>query len=494
MHRWPRPLLPLLGGVAVTAGFAPFHLWPLALVALACWLAALRHSPTRAAAVRLTLWGGMAHGVSALYWLPWAFWHDSESLTFAILGGVPAMLGLALWVAAGYAILAALLWPLRQRPWAFAASAIGGVLVLETLRNLTPYGFPWLPLGGLWAGNGQGIPLLAQLASVGSVQLLSALVVAMAVLVSVPLRRTWLTAAALLMGVAGFGVWRTGNPLPPGNGPTLRLVQPNLVGQHKWDERLRWQFLQETLSVATIPTQAPVSPSLIVLPETAVPFFLAQQSMAGQVLANWVPSNTLLLTGTVRLEPPLTADQQPSYFNSLQVVAQGVPVASYDKHLLVPFGEFIPLRRALESLPLPATLRTLSQSRIDFTHGTASPLLPTPLGPALGLICYEGIFPLFVAHHAKGARWLVNVTNDAWFTGTTALYQHASLQRLRAIETGLPLVRSANTGISLITDAYGQDIATLPPATTAIYETPLPVALPSTLWRRAASFFSNSAI
>jgi apolipoprotein N-acyltransferase len=471
----------LLGGSLLTLGFAPFHLWPLGLAALVLWVWGVRQAPTRKAAFTQSLLWGMAHGVTALYWLPWAFWHDSESLLFAVLGGAPAALGLAFWGALGYALVAVVAWRWRGNLRAFAGIILVGVVLIEILRNLTPFGFPWLPLGAIWAGSAfhnAEAPLLAQLASVGSVQLLSALILLLALLLASFQRRAWWAAAILLASVWAFGAWRVAQPLPA-NTPTetLRLVQPNLGVATKWDPVQRWQFLATTLHIATTPPFA--APQMVVLPETAVPFFLAQVPQARDWLAEAFPSPTQVLTGTVRR----TEGTPPQFYNSLQLVAGGDVQASYDKQLLVPFGEFIPLRQWLEAMPLPTTVRTLSQSRLDFTHGTLSPLLPSPLGPVVGLICYEGIFPLFVAKQAQGARWLANVTNDAWFTGTTALYQHAALQRLRAIELGLPLVRSANTGISLVVDAHGREVAALPPNTAGMLDVVLPAALPNTPWR-----------
>ncbi len=481
---WP------LGGLLVTLGFAPVGLWPLALMGLALWYLGIMQAKSARQAMRGSLLWGMAHGVTALYWLPWAFWHDSNSWLFALGGGIPATLGLALWVALGYGLLALVVWPWRNQPWRFGTLLVVGVVVIETLRNLSPFGFPWLPLGAVWSGNDVTPPLLAQLASVGSVQLLSALVVVMAILIAQLQRTAWLAAALLLAAVAGFGLWRVHQPLPAAGPETIALVQPNQGTQHKWDATLRWRYLDEVLTlshaVALSPTATQPAASVVVLPETAVPFFLAQTPSAQQALAAALPGPLQVLTGTVRRTDSGLIN---NFYNSLQVIENGNVNGTYDKHLLVPFGEYLPARAWLNRLPLPAPLRTLSQSRLDFTHGQTTPLLATRAGPVVGLICYEGIFPLFVARHSTGARWLANVTNDAWFTGTSALYQHASLQRLRAIELGLPLVRSANTGISLVVDAYGREVARIEPNTAGGLVVPLPAALASTPWRRLISFF-----
>jgi len=226
-----------------------------------------------------------------------------------------------------------------------------------------------------------------------------------------------------------------------------------------------------------------------------VAFYLDDEPVALDVLATRMraamPADGAVVTGTVRRSPNPDADPRlppaltDHYYNSLRVVdTAGRIVDTYDKRFLVPFGEYIPLRGLLDTLPLPAPIRTLSQSRLDFTHGTHSPRLRTPAGIAVGLICYEGIFPLPVLHAAHGARYLVNVTNDSWFTGTIALYQHATLARLRAVETGLPLVRVANTGLTVVYDGYGRVAAELPINTATYADVRLPPKAPRTLLDR----------
>jgi apolipoprotein N-acyltransferase len=260
-------------------------------------------------------------------------------------------------------------------------------------------------------------------------------------------------------------------------GPWVRVVQPNIQSQPTWDPGLRWQYLDETLTTALTGAAEKGIPATVVLPETAVAFFLEQQPDVATYIAQRTPPGMAWLTGTVHREESLLG---PRFYNSLAVVSDtGVVTGRYDKHLLVPFGEFVPLRATIEDLPLPVALRTLSQSRLDFTHGMRFAPLETPAGPVAGLICYEGIFPFYVSTLARGARWLVNVTNDSWFTGTIALYQHAALETLRAVETGLPLVRSANTGLSFVVDPYGRPLHTLPVGKPGFMDFRLPEPLPT---------------
>lgn len=467
-----------LAGVALSLGFAPFELWPFSIVALVVLARHVALAPRLKTAAQRALIFGMAHGVTAVYWLPWAFYHDSDSYAFAIFGGGLASLGIAFWIALGYVVAASVAWRWRHNQGAFLAIFGTMLVVVDVLRMLTPYGFPWLPLGMVWVGTSPNPPLLAQVAHVGGAPLLSALVVLVAMLVASLKPKLWLAAALLIASLASYGAWRTFTPIVQ-DGPMVRMVQPNL-GAHKWDPIRRWDFLRETLWIATTPNLngSPAPPDVVVLPETGIPFLLAESPEAfAMVQAAMGPSATLI-TGSIRRENTVP----PKFYNTVQSIYAGTIVSSADKRLLVPFGEFIPLRSVLDTLPLPVTLRVLSQARTDFTHGTAPMNLMTPFGLMTGLICYEGIFPFFTAQQAQGAVALVNVTNDAWFTGTSALYQHAALQRLRAIETGLPLLRSANTGISMVVDSHGRIIKALPPSQVGVLDIRLPKALPKTVW------------
>lgn len=478
-------------GACMTLGYAPFSLWPVAVLSLSglWWL--VRHAQTRKQAMGAALVWGMGHQVTALYWLPWAFFKDAGgSWAAALGGGVPAVLGLALYGALAFVIVAAVSWTVMRRFNVLAGAASFALVwvLIEFVKGLHPAGFPWLPVGAMW-GNSL---YLMQAAALGGVWLLSLILLTMALLLHAGKRGVTLAAALLVMVAAGGYARLTLTPEMPAT-EMVRVVQPNIQSAHKWDARKRWEFLQETMQVALAGDPSQTVPATVIMPETAVAFYLDEEDDVRQALTNQIasrlPANGGLVTGTVRREDDATGEH---YFNSLTVMdTRGVLRSMYDKRLLVPYGEYILGRSLLEKLPLPMPLRTLSQSRIDFTHGTRSPLLQTPAGYAVGLICYEGIFPLQVAEAASEARYLINITNDGWFTGTIALYQHAALTRLRAVETGLPLVRVANTGITLVFDGMGRELARLPINTATHADVALPDPLPATPLVRFASFIAG---
>ena len=150
-------------------------------------------------------------------------------------------------------------------------------------------------------------------------------------------------------------------------------------------------------------------------------------------------------------------------------------VATYDKHHLVPFGEYIPLRWIL----VPLGLEKLTYGAIDFSRGPGAQTLSVDgLPPFSPLICYEVIFPGAVVGKGLRPAWLLNVTNDAWFGTSTGPYQHFASARFRSVEEGLPLVRAANTGISAVIDPYGRIIAELGLGREGVIDSTLPKPLP----------------
>ncbi len=416
------------------------------------------------------LWG-MGWQLTALHWLPRAFYLDADRNWVAgIVGGIPALIVVAAYGAL-IPLLAASLSRMATpvtRPLVFASVWLG----LEIIKSLHPMGFPWLPLGmTLVAGDA-----LPQFASLAGVYGLSAVVLGVAILVSTTSATRLRIAACVMLALYGFGVWRL-QPvtvdIPPG--PPIRLVQPNMQEPHRWDVERRISYLEDALTLAFTPSST-IPPLAVFFPETGIPFYLDEQTDIRDWVRHSLQPHQQIITGAVRRD--IASDGQPAaFYNSLTALtADGHFTGWYDKQLLVPFGEYIPLRTWVEPW-LPAPIRSFTRQRLDFGHGQQSPLLATSAGMALGLICYEGIFPTYVARHAHGARYLLNITNDNWFAGTIALSQHAALERIRAIETGLPLVRVANTGLTLVTDAYGRTIGHLKPNTATTLDISLPPAL-----------------
>jgi apolipoprotein N-acyltransferase len=251
---------------------------------------------------------------------------------------------------------------------------------------------------------------------------------------------------------------------------TVVLVQGNIAQGRKWDRAYVLDIFHRYLDLTHEGVErADNHPSVVVWPETAAPFLLADEPNARADIAEvaGVPS----LIGSVRYD-----DQQQPRNSLMAVVGEGPPVAVYDKWHLVPFGEYQPGWVPLRGLMMPGT---------GFAPGPGPRTLRVPGLPPVGaLICYEAIFPAEIVDEQDRPDWLVNVTNDAWFGDSAGPRQHLEAARLRAVEEGLPLMRAANTGISAAFDAFGREQARLGMDKAGEVVTPLPGHLPPTPFAR----------
>jgi apolipoprotein N-acyltransferase len=226
------------------------------------------------------------------------------------------------------------------------------------------------------------------------------------------------------------------------------VVQPSIPQSLKWRADQRAAHLRLLVELSVAPGTA--DPTVIIWPETAVPYLLAAEPRLRQELAPLVPPGGYLITGAPRVDPQ---DPEGAIWNALHALdGRGEVVATYDKAHLVPFGEYTPFRGLLG-------LAKLTVGSRDFSAGPGPVALELPGLPAFSpLICYEVIFPGAVTPAAPAAApgWLLNLTNDAWFGDSSGPYQHFASARIRAVEEGLPLVRAANNGISAVIDSYGR--------------------------------------
>ena len=465
-------LLAALAGALVALGQAPWGLWPVAVPALAgvAWLV-VRAPGARAAAGRAWV-AGAAQFAVALHWLVEPFLVDAASTGWMAPFAVALMAGgLALfWGGAGWAA-AALARDVPGRLAVFALAMLAG----EALRGWLFTGFPWAMLGHVWIGTP-----VDQIAALGGALALSALTLGSAALLAaaLPRRPLPLVLALALPGLAWlWGDSRLAQPEPPAPGIQLRLVQANVPQADKWNPDLIEAFFLRHLDLTAAPSVPP--PDLVIWSETAAPFFLDRPGDGLDMAAE--AAGVPLVMGIQRRHRG--ADGVQRYFNSLAVLdAGGRVTAIYDKHHLVPFGEYIPLIGAFAESQGWGGLAARMLS--GYTPGPGPALLDLgPAGTALPLICYEAVFPRNLQSAAR-PDWILQSTNDAWFGAASGPFQHLAQARLRAIETGLPLVRAANTGVSAVIDARGRLTASLGLGLTGALDAPLPGARPATPYAR----------
>jgi apolipoprotein N-acyltransferase len=466
-----------LGALAALA-LPPVHAVPVLLVSLPGLLAML--DPTagagrswRQAALLGFAWG-WGHAVAGLYWVTHAILVDAATWWWLVPLAAPA---LALPVAAFAVPPALVAWVLRPG-WPRLLGFAGAWTLAEIARGILFTGFPWNLLGTVWAFAALPVQAAALIGTHG-------LTLATLLLAGLPSLGTWRVlagGAAALALLAGLGAWRIGTAPPGDTGTTLLLVQGNIQQSVKWLPEERRRIFETYLALTrgaidSVLARTPATTPLVVIwPESASPYLLAQDAEARAAAAGLLPPGAVLLAGTVRAEFDARGGLA-EVFNSLVALdPQGELVGLHDKAHLVPFGEYMPLAGLI---PV-----RLAAGGMDFSAGPGLVTLTPPGVPPFGaLICYEVIFPAAVTPTPRPA-WLVNITNDAWFGLSAGPWQHLAAARMRAVEEGLPLARVAQNGISTSFDSVGRRGALLPLGVRGTLVAPLPRAMPATPFAR----------
>ncbi|MEE2996719.1 MAG: apolipoprotein N-acyltransferase [Pseudomonadota bacterium] len=450
---WRRWLISYLIGALAAAAQPPVHILPVLFISFTGLVWLLDGAQTRRAAFGIGWLFGAGYFAAGLYWVPNALMVDAARfawlIPFSVLG---LSLGMGLFTGL-MAIIARLFW---KQGISRICMLCGAWVLFEGLRGIIFTGFPWNPIGNVWVAVP---PVLQGAAWVGvyGLSLMTVFAAAAPAVMSAPASRYChslaMSGLVVVALVAVVGAVRLENP-PPNrvDAPVIRLVQPNIAQKEKWSPTKRAINFARKLQLSTLPAAA--QPTHIVWPETAVSFKFLFDPAAQLLLRRIVPQNGYLLTGALRVDR--VAGRAVGAHNSLVAIdGDGRPQTVYDKHHLVPFGEYVPFRSVLP-------VEKITPGAIDFSAGTGLRSLRLPgLPPFSPLICYEAIFPGRVVVRRDRPEWLLNVTNDAWFGISAGPYQHFASAQMRAVEEGLPLVRVANTGVSGIIDSYGRVIASI---------------------------------
>ncbi len=454
-------LLVVGGAVLLSAAYPPFHLLLPSFICLipAVWLLAdglEDDRPVRRHLVQGFWFGLFANGL-VLYWIVVALSHFTS---LAALGYLAAVVILALYSGTVFALSG----------WVTRRTGLGVLVTFPVFWTVAEWAighqgdiaFPWLGLGTSLTGY----PTLVQVADVIGARGVTYLLVLANTALALAWRRredrrsAITLASAVVVGTAlvlGYGVMRerslTLRPVA-----TVALLQPNVGWEDKWEPNEGEQIVASALTLADRALQTP-RPDLLVWPEAAIPGYFFQhptwETAIGDLSrASGVPQ----LVGGLDIEfepgrdPAADARVAYQYFNAAflfdslgRYPAQPV----YRKRYLVPITERVPF-----VVPHWFDLRFFG----GFGRGTEHPVYEITAGSFGVFICYESAFEdLSRIYRARGADFLVNITNDAWFGRTAAPYQHAAHLVMRAIENRVGIARAANSGISEFVDPLGRE-------------------------------------
>jgi apolipoprotein N-acyltransferase len=462
-----------LAGAVAAFGLAPFDLWLLGWAGFSVLMGLVARAPDARQAALVAWIGGGAYFAVALHWIVEPFFVDAARhgwmapFALALMAG-----GLALfWALAGWGM--ARLVPVGRS--GLRLVVLAGLLgLVELARASILTGFPWAHPGHILIGA----PLLPLAALIGPHGMTAVVLAVAAGMAHVGLSRPLMSpvwVAGLLFAVLIAGAVVPPAPAPAPTAPIVRLVQPNAPQHLKWRSDMIPVFFQRGLDLTAAAPENGAAPSLVVWPETALPVLLDQSAPERLRIARAAGAAQVLIGG-----------QRYERFrarNTSALLAPGGAITTvYDKHHLVPFGEYMPGGGMAEALGLRGMAEVLGGG---YTPGPGPALIDmgAGLGRAFPMICYEAIFPGYIRQVAR-PDWMVHLTNDAWFGSFSGPYQHLALARLRAVEQGLPVLRAANTGVSAVIDARGRVVASLPLNAAGFLDAPLPPALPPTLYAR----------
>lgn len=494
-------------GAVANLGFAPVHFWPAWSVGVVglIWLidgAQKRPRPATAAFWRVFAFG-FSYFLVGLHWTASAFLVDARQHLAYIWMAVLLLPG-------GLALIWAIFLSFARRFWTPGPRRIlvfaSALLFAEWVRSHLFGGFPWNLPGMVWDPGGA----VSQSASIWGVSGLGVVTVlalcSPAALANRVGRGTIGAAAPVLASAVAFGaLWGWGaqrlsseaaRAEPPASRPLVRLVDSGVPQNQKFQPGAAWEILRR-FGELTGP-DAPGAASIVIWPEGALPYFLFEWPEGLDIITAGLGDRRLIL-GLARRETG--DDGQERAYNSLAVLDRDSnrrgALDIYDKHRLVPFGEFTPFREVAAGIGIP----TLQQLAVSGFHAGPRPTsMSVPGVPAFGpLICYEVIFPGLAPEREDRPSWLINISNDAWYGRLSGPFQHADQARWRAIEEGLPVARAVSGGLTGMIDPYGRWSARGQPTGEAageaagadppgwrssVVEARIPSALPETIYAR----------
>lgn len=438
--------LSMLLGALSAMGFAPFYLiWLTLLCVVIAWkLADTAKNLKQVTAIGY--WFGFGLFATGFYWVGNALLIDAVTFgwlyPFALFGA-GAFFGL-------FTIIPFMVWracfKVSEKIVGFAASWV----LMEWIRSFFLTGFPWNLLGTIWTFN----PLFIQTASVWGTYGLGFITLLLAGSVYLCIEKRFKIGMSLFVGIlsglAVFGFWRMSDYDKSLSDIAVRVVQPSIPQQMKWSRQAFDYNLEQYVVLSR--ENAPEKLDFVIWGETAVTVDLDYDEFYRNKVLQAVPDNGYLITGVLRYD---------SYkvYNSMYVLDKtGEVVGFYDKNHLVPFGEYIPLRQFL-----PEWIRPVTNNIGDLGSGRKYKSISVGEYPLFGgLICYEIIFPDEVINRKNKPAWLVVLANDGWYGNSAGPYQHLAATTMRAVEEGVTIVRSANSGISAIFFPTGEVMSLIP--------------------------------
>ena len=464
--------LAICSGAFCALAFSPFHFFLAAIISISVFyfLVEKKSSSVKQAAITGFCYG-FGYFLAGVYWISISLLVDAEKFAWLIpfaLTLIPSVLALY------FSALAASYKKLNHKfhfTQNYQKILVFAILwlVFEVLRSILFTGFPWNLIGYTLMFDDVTI----QAASIFGIYGLSFFVTLFCltpILLLKPFNHNKISARndkifaiiLLIMFVGNFifGYYRLQNTKIAEQGQIkLRLVQGNIKQDLKWNPGQKYRNFIKHVELTNAADKENIA--AVIWSETAVPYAIDDNADLLRELQKAVPQNGVLITGALRVEYEDAPQQamQPSaersriiknVWNSVFTLNKNGVANHYDKHHLVPFGEYIPFAKYLPFI------EKITGGAEGFGEGDGPQTLVASGFTFSPLICYEVIFADKIINKKNRPDLLVNVTNDAWFGVSSGPFQHFDMSKMRAVEYGIPLARVANTGISAFIDPLGR--------------------------------------
>lgn len=439
---WPKLSLFILGGMGALA-FAPFQFYPILILSFSGFLFLMDQSPFKESPFKHAFIFSYGYYLFNLYWignslLVYDLWYLVPIFWIALPSFIAIFQASAYWAVTRY----------TQQP-------LAKILLLAVSWSLMDYikgtyilgGFPWNLYGYIW---GSAVLQSTSIIGIYGLSLLTALLLFSFASRSLP----FITACACsFIGLFIWGQNTLKNDATQLTGINVRLIQPSISQDSKWLETNFRDNFEKHLNISLLDGERPLN--LIIWPEASVPSFIEKYPILKDAIADVAPENGYVLVGGPRSDDYNDSQTKKIYTSSFAISSDRKVLDTFDKTHLVPFGEYMPFK---DYLPI----KKLTPGEMDYSPGEGLKAIHLDGIPSFTpLICFEAIFPGKVTPSSERPEWLLNQTNDAWYGNSTGPYQHLQIVRVRAIEEGLPLIRSANNGISAVIDPYGRILSQL---------------------------------
>ncbi len=449
-----KKLISLLAGAFAVLAFAPFHFFPATIISFSVFYFLLEKIEKKKEVFWLGFAFGFGHFLAGIYWISISLLVDAKQFAWLIpfaLTLIPSALAL-------YVALFALAYKFLIRKFNLKITYQKILLFtlcwlfFELLRSNLFSGFPWNLLGYVWLFDVH----FAQFASIFGIYGLSLLAMLASLLPILFLQKKSSRGDKIFAGIiiaflcgnllfAHFYIDETKIVTDPKS--KIRLVQANIKQELKWNESQKLKDFFRQIELSNVQNSENIK--AVIWSETSVPYVIDDNPILMAHLRKAVPDNAVLITGGLRME-------EKNVWNSIFVINQSGVAQHYDKHHLVPFGEYVPLQELLLFLFLGKAVDVITGGGVGFSSGQGPQTLLTDNFSFSPLVCYEVIFSDEAVDKNHLPDFFVNLTNDAWFGNSSGPYQHFDMAKMRAIEYGIPLIRVANTGITALVDPFGR--------------------------------------